>query len=82
MLARNKSICSFARGAIGFFVNVGDRNAAHDRFVIAEVDKLGELGAHFDLLAIPAKSCAAFENRVFMSSQWLMRLEAGHSNFW
>jgi FkbM family methyltransferase len=36
-----------------FFVNVGDRNAAHDRFVIAEVDKLGELGAHFDLLAIP-----------------------------
>jgi len=50
--SRNKSICSFARG-LSFFVNVGDRNAAHDRFVIAEVDKLGELGAHFDLLAIP-----------------------------
>jgi FkbM family methyltransferase len=36
-----------------FFVNVGDRNAAHDRYVIEEIDALETRGPHINVLAIP-----------------------------
>ena len=35
-----------------FFINVGERNAANDRFVIREISKLREGGPFFDVLAI------------------------------
>ncbi len=35
------------------FRNVGERNASHDRFEVAELTNLSEGGAFFDVLAIP-----------------------------
>lgn len=35
-----------------FFRNVGDRNAAHDNFIVAELESLDAGGPFFDLLAI------------------------------
>jgi FkbM family methyltransferase len=37
-----------------FFRNVGDRNAAHDNYVIREIDRLIDGGPFYDLLAIHA----------------------------
>lgn len=36
-----------------FFRNVGDRNSAHDGFVLRRLDSLADGGPSFDLLAIP-----------------------------
>lgn len=36
-----------------FFLNIGDRNAAHDNFVIEEVEAFSNRAAHINVLAIP-----------------------------
>jgi FkbM family methyltransferase len=36
-----------------FFVNVGDRNASHDRFIIEEIETLENRGPYINVLAIP-----------------------------
>jgi FkbM family methyltransferase len=38
--------------AYRFFRNVGDRNASHDDFVVAEMNSLAEGGSFFDLMAV------------------------------
>lgn len=53
--ASSKQLGNFLRErGFRFFVNVGERNAAHDRFVIEEIDSLADRGPHINVLAIAA----------------------------
>lgn len=45
----------FDRQGYNLFRNVGDRNARHDNFIVAELSNLAEGGAFFDVLAIHAE---------------------------
>jgi FkbM family methyltransferase len=46
-----------------FFRNVGERNAAHDHYVVREVDRLNEGGSFYDVLSIHV-SDARLKNKI------------------
>jgi FkbM family methyltransferase len=56
-----------------FFRNVGDRNAAHDNYVVREIDRLTDGGPFYDLLAIHADDPRL--KKIFDASQNLSAAE-------